>query len=205
MDNIIEFIKEKYHPRVLIIYGSFSDGSNNVNSDFDALAIADVIVESHDSSLVDGTELDLFIYPEEKFKGEMNWGDFAQLYDGKIVVDTDSIALKIVAAVRKYIDNKPKKTQREKRLSVEWCEKMMLRIPRNDAEGFFRLHWVLVDSLEIYFDLIGITYLGPKKGLRMMSEIDKVGYTLYEKSLRSSSYDNLQQWIEYMRKVYENH
>lgn len=205
MDNIIEYIKAKYHPRVLIIYGSFADGSNNANSDFDALAIADVADESHDSSFVDGTEMDLFIYPEEKFKGEVDWGDFSQLYDGKIVVDTDGIALKIVAAVRHHIDNKPPKTQSEKCFSIEWCEKMMLRIPRNDAEGFFRLHWLLVDSLEVYFDLIGITYPGPKKGLRKMSEIDKSGYALYEKSLRSSSCDHIRRWIEYLRKVYESH
>lgn len=205
MDNIIEYIKAKYHPRVLIIYGSFADGSNNANSDFDALAIADVAVESHDSSFVDGTEMDLFIYPEEKFKGEIDWGNFPQLYDGKIVVDTDGIALKVVTAVRNYIDNKPQKTQSEKCFSIEWCEKMMLRILRNDAEGFFRLHWLLVDSLEVYFDLIGIPYPGPKKGLKKMSEIDKSGYALYEKSLYSSSYNHLQQWIEYLRKVYENH
>ena len=204
MDKIIEYIKAKYHPSVLIIYGSFADGSNNANSDFDALAIADVVVESHDNSFVDGMEMDLFIYPEEKFKGEIDWSDFPQLYDGKIVVDTDHTALKILAAVKNNIDKKPQKTQSEKCFSIEWCEKMMLRIPRNDAEGLFRLHWLLVDSLEIYFDLIGITYFGPKKGLRKMSQIDKSGYCLYEKALHSSSYDHLQKWIEYLRKIYEN-
>lgn len=205
MDNLIKYIRKKYHPHVLIIYGSFADGSNNENSDFDALLIADVAVESHDSSFVDGTELDLFIYPDEKFKGEVDWSNFLQLYDGRIIVDTDGSASRIVSAVRNYIDNKPQKTQSEKRFSVEWCEKMLMRIQRSDAEGFFRLHWVLVDSLEIYFDLIGIAYPGPKKGLRKISEIDKTGYGLYERALCSSSYDHLQRWIEYLRKMFENH
>lgn len=205
MDTIIEYIKTKYHPSVLIIYGSFADGSNNANSDFDAFAIADAAAELHDGSIVDGTKMDLFVYPEAKFKGETNWADFPQLYEGKIAVDTDGLAEKIVAGVNSCIDSKPKKTHSEKCFSIEWCEKMMSRIPGNDTEGFFRLHWLLVDSLEIYYDLLDITYPGPKKGLRKMSKIDPEGYALYEQALRSSSYDHLKQWTEYLRKVYENH
>ena len=187
MDTIIEYIKTKYHPSVLIIYGSFADGSNNANSDFDAFAIADTAAELHDGSIVDGTLMDLFVYPEAKFKDKIEWKDFPQLYEGKIAVDTDGLGEKIVAGVNRYIDNKPKKTHSEKRFSIEWCEKMMSRIPRNDTEGFFRRHWLLVDSLEIYYDLLDITYPGPKKGLRKMSKIDPEGYALYEQSLRSSS------------------
>ncbi|MGN0463857.1 MAG: nucleotidyltransferase domain-containing protein [Acutalibacteraceae bacterium] len=204
MDNIIEYIKEKYHPYALIVYGSFADGTNNMNSDFDALAIADVFEKSHDNSVIDGTELDLFIYPTDTFNEKTDLNDFDQIYDSKIVLDTDGIALKLVTKVRNYIDSKPKKSKSENHLNVEWCEKMLLRIQRNDPEGFFRLHWLLVDSLEIYFDLIGTAYQGPKKGLRKMSEIDRQGYDIYVKALSSSEYVHIQQWVRYLRKICES-
>ena len=49
MEPIIKYIKEKYCPEAIIVYGSFADGSANENSDFDALIITDN-VKTHDSS-----------------------------------------------------------------------------------------------------------------------------------------------------------
>ena len=57
-DKIISYLKETYQPDAIIVYGSFSDGSANKNSDFDALVIASHSKE-HDSSVIDGTILDV--------------------------------------------------------------------------------------------------------------------------------------------------
>lgn len=35
MDKIINYICQKYEPLSIIVYGSYADGSNNENSDFD--------------------------------------------------------------------------------------------------------------------------------------------------------------------------
>ena len=63
-DTIIEYLLEKYQPDGLITYGSFADESANETSDFDALVIAGH-VKAHDSSVVGGTVLDVFVYPPE--------------------------------------------------------------------------------------------------------------------------------------------
>ena len=49
MDKIVTYLKDTYQPDAIIAYGSFADGSENKNSDFDALVIADN-VRMHDSS-----------------------------------------------------------------------------------------------------------------------------------------------------------
>ena len=36
MDKILNYIHQKYEPLSIIVYGSYEDGSNNENSDFDA-------------------------------------------------------------------------------------------------------------------------------------------------------------------------
>ena len=64
---IIEYLIETYKPEAIITYGSFGDGSFNENSDFDALVIADH-AKYHDSSMVDDTVLDVFVYPAETFE-----------------------------------------------------------------------------------------------------------------------------------------
>lgn len=52
-DKIIDYLKKTYQPDAVIVYGSFADGSANLNSDFDALIIAGE-EKTHDSSIVDG-------------------------------------------------------------------------------------------------------------------------------------------------------
>ncbi|MBR5774458.1 MAG: nucleotidyltransferase domain-containing protein, partial [Clostridia bacterium] len=37
MEQIIEYINQKYNPISIILYGSYADGTNNLNSDFDSL------------------------------------------------------------------------------------------------------------------------------------------------------------------------
>ena len=39
-DKIIDYLEKTYQPESIIVYGSFADGSANLNSDFDALIIA---------------------------------------------------------------------------------------------------------------------------------------------------------------------
>ena len=51
-DKIIDYLKKTYQPESIIVYGSFADGSANLNSDFDALIIAGK-EKLHDSSFVD--------------------------------------------------------------------------------------------------------------------------------------------------------
>ena len=79
---------------------------------------------------------------------------------------------------------------------------MLVRSGRNDAEGFFRWHWVLVDSLEIYFDIIGRYYYRPKKSLRYLGETDKNGFALYEAAMREFTPDALEKWIAHLELIF---
>ena len=59
MESIITYLKQKYQPLGIIVYGSFADGSNNANSDFDAVLITKSGEKGHDNSLINGIELDV--------------------------------------------------------------------------------------------------------------------------------------------------
>ena len=95
MDKIIEYIKNKYQPIVIIVYGSFAAGSNNLSSDFDALVISKNHKMFHDTSLVSDIQLDVFIYPEDYFEGEYDYNEFVQIYDGIVVLDTKNKGLNL--------------------------------------------------------------------------------------------------------------
>ena len=89
-EKIVGYLKKAYQPDAVIVYGSFADGSANLNSDFDALIIAGK-EKAHDSSIADGVVLDVFVYPAETFSADYDPEEFVQVWDGKIVLDEHGI------------------------------------------------------------------------------------------------------------------
>ena len=199
-DKIINYIIETYHPDAVITYGSFADGSANENSDFDALVISSH-KKMHDSSVVDGIILDVFIYPIDTFRSEYDPVKFVQIRDGKIILDKSGIADNLQKRVRSYIESLPPKSIDEIQQEIRWCEKMILRTLRDDAEGYYRWHWLLFDSLEIYCDVRRLHYYGPKKALRLMKQTDEEAFRIYSKALKVFERECLSEWISYLKLI----
>ena len=198
-EKIICYLKETYQPEAIIIYGSFADGSANEHSDFDALVIANRD-KMHDDSVIDGIVLDVFIYPAETFRSEYDPKEFVQVCSGKIVLDKNGTAERLQKRALSYIESKPKKSPSEIKQEIAWCEKMVLRTKRDDAEGYYRLHWLLTDSLEIYCDVTGSYYYGPKKTLRHMEQTDKESFLIYAEALKGSDTESLSKWIHHLKR-----
>lgn len=79
LEKIIEYIKQKYNPLSIILYGSYANGTNNLNSDFDALVISYDHEQFHDTSFVNDIQLDVFVYPASYFDGEFDCNNFIQI------------------------------------------------------------------------------------------------------------------------------
>lgn len=201
MDEIIAYLMEKYAPTGMIVYGSYANGTNNLNSDFDALLITRSGDIQHDTGTVLGTRLDVFLYPESCFAQAYDMDDFVQIWDGRIIRDETGLAQRLKDEVAAHIQQQPRKTDAENADSLAWCEKMLERTRRDDMEGLYRLHWLLVDSLEIYFDLKGLYYWGPKKALRQMKEEDPYSAELYGRALREPNDANLSAWLRRLKEL----
>lgn len=199
MKRMIDYLAETYAPHAILLYGSYADGSNNTGSDFDALLITDQVCAAHDGRVIDGVPLDVFIYHTSKFEGEVDCRDFLQLHDATVLLDSRGMGLRLKEKVLAYIERMPQKSREEKLHLVEWCEKMLLRAARGDAEGYFRWHWLLADSLEIYFSLCGERYWGPKKALVKLKELDPEAFRLYSQALSTFRYEAARSWIDRLR------
>ena len=199
LEQIIEYIKQNYNPISIIIYGSYADGTNNLNSDFDSLVISYDLEQFHDISFVNGIQLDVFVYPVSYFDGEFDCDDFVQIFDGKIIVDINERGKALQMKVISHMQNRPQKSKAEIDASVGWCSKMFERVKRNDVEGMFRWHWVLIDSLEIFCDLMQHPYFGPKKTLKWMEKNHPIAFAHYKTALEDFSVDSLESWIAYIK------
>jgi predicted nucleotidyltransferase len=124
LEQIIEYIKRNYNPISIILYGSYADGTNNLNSDFDSLVISYDHEQFHDTSFVNGIQLDVFVYPVSYFEGEFDCDDFLQIFDGKIIVDSNERGKALQMKVISHMQNRPKKSKAEiDAISLFWTEK----------------------------------------------------------------------------------
>lgn len=196
-EKVIRYLTEKYNPESIIIYGSFADGTESEHSDFDALVIAESDVK-HDSSVIDKTVLDVFVYPPETFERDFRAEDFVQIFDGIAVFDKNGLASELKNKVLQYLDSQPKKTDEEKASEVGWCRKMLERTVREDCEGYYRRHLLLTESLEIYCDIKEMPWRGPKKAVAAMKRTDPQAYGKYFAALKDASRENLSNWVEYL-------
>jgi len=203
MHDILSYLAAQYDPIAIIVYGSFADRTSNLFSDFDALLITQDGQRRHDDRFVDCTQLDVFIHPLSDFQGEYDPAEFARIYGGQILLDKNGVAAALLDKVQSWVDSRAKKTQEELGFNVSWCEKMLRRAERADAEGCFRRHWLLTDSLEIYTELRGWPYLGPKKALAQLEKKDKAVFALYETALTAGDYESLAAWVQHIRERFE--
>ncbi len=203
MHDILSYLAAAYDPIAIIVYGSFADGTSNLFSDFDALLVTADGERRHDDRFVDFTQLDVFVHPLSDFQGEYDPAEYARIYGGQILLDRDGVAAALLERVTQWVDSRAKKTQEELDFNVSWCEKMLRRAECTDAEGCFRRHWLLVESLEIYTELRGWPYLGPKKALAQLEKKDRAVFALYEKALTQNEYAFLAAWVEHIRERYE--
>lgn len=200
MEEIIAYLKEKYQPTGMIVYGSFADGSNNLNSDFDALVITD-FGNGHDHSMIAGTQLDVFLCTETELETEQDIEKYVRLRDGRIVMDERGIIGRTVERVNTFLAEYTGKSAEENAQNLAWCRKMLRRTERGDMEGLFRLHWLVTDSLEIYFDRKKLYYFGPKKGIRYLKENDPTAAELYKRVLELPNEENLSNWIDFLENI----
>ncbi len=195
METIISYLKDKYSPLTIILYGSYADGSNNQNSDFDALLIVNGS-KYHDVSIVGGVQLDVFVYPYEEIETDIDCNEFVQIFDGNVILDTNEIGCNLKNKVISYINSIPQKSVQDIQDEAEWCKKMLARVERGDAEGCYRWHWLLIDSLEIVCDILQQPYRGPKKSIRWLKENHLNLYEIYNNALKEMKFDALKKWID---------
>lgn len=203
LEQILQYIQKTYAPLSIILYGSYADGTNNLNSDFDALVITSDHEPFHDTSIVDGIPLDVFVYPQKYFDVEYTCEDFVQIHDGRILADSSGIGKALQEKVQAYLRNRAVKSSAEIQASVDWCVKMLERAKRGDCEGMFRWHWVLIDSLEIFCDIMQHPYLGPKKTLKWMEGTYPESFDCYNRALQNLRMECLENWVAHIKKLNE--
>ncbi|MBS4194179.1 nucleotidyltransferase domain-containing protein [Lederbergia citri] len=199
-EKITMHLKQKYDCHTIILYGSYSRDDFTEESDLDIVCFSDITEDKNDVESYEGKQLDVWIYNTEKMD---NPSQFLRINKGKILLNDKGFANRFLSEIENIFKNGPKKlSNEEKEFLKGWLRKMYLRSKKNDIEGNYRLHWMLKDSLEIYFELKGLWYLGSKKAISWLRENDEVAYNLFSNAFAKDAKNyNIQQLLEYLNEM----
>lgn len=194
MESLLNALYAAYAPEVLILYGSYADGTNGADSDFDALILSDH-APHHDVSVVEGVQMDVWVYPADYFAQDDALSEVIQIADGVLVHDPHGRGAALQSRVRAMLAAQQGKSAEENAEALAWCRKMLRRTARMDAEGMFRWHWLLTESLEIACDLLHQPYPGPKKALRWLEQHHPALHAVYARALAEWTQEALTEWV----------
>lgn len=203
MESIVAYLKEKYRASSIIVYGSYAEGTQTERSDFDALVLGPTCPYAHDESIVDGVKLDVYVYPRDIFYGEIVVDDFEHLAEGLVVLNEDGMGTWLKNMIANQIASIPAKPDEDIAASLEWCDNMCHRAALGDAEGFFRRHWLLTDSVEIYCDVMGMPFLSPLRVINKMTKADPEAAEIHLRALSTMEQEALEAWVSLLHRRFE--
>ncbi len=201
MDSIKDYLKSKYYCHAIILYGSFADGTYTNESDIDIVCFSDRVDDrKNDTSVIDTRQLDAWIYPTKMMEQQEA---LLHINGGKIILDERKLCCKLLEDIDKIFNDGVKKLSIEQiDFQKSWLKKMVNRARKGDVEGNFRYHWLLVDSLEIYFEIRGLWYMGPKKSLIWLKENEQYTYKLFEDALATHApIEKIEELIEFITNI----
>ena len=192
----VEYLVNTYHPRALLVYGSYVHGDQNEYSDFDCMVIVDEKTKNHDDAVIEGVQLDCFIYTANETLTE-DPDTFLPVYDAEILTD-DGVGEQLQMRVRQYIQEHEKIDDSEKAFIASWIRKMMKRVQKNDDEGNFRAVAFLWESLTDYCLLRDLFYFGSKKTIQYLRKNDRDGYELFHQAITLKTNESILNWANYV-------
>lgn len=195
MEEIIQYLQHQYRPLAILVYGSYATGDATPESDFDALIITEN-THLHDTSFCGSVRLDVFAYPRAWAESLADFNEVIQVWDSCILQDTDGLAQRLKDGAAAAVAAYQPPSLKEKQEIRTWCYKMLERTRRGDAEGYYRWHWLLNDSLSLYCDMRNRYFFGPGKTLKIMRQNDPDGFCLCDAALRDPA--ALEPWVSYL-------
>lgn len=170
LDEIADELVRVHQCHTVVLYGSRARGDDGPGSDVDLLGVRSVGGCARDVRVWSGISLDSFIHDDASLMGELEPG-MLRIRQGMILRDLHGFGVQLLARVQALYARGPLPMPLDERTSqLAWVEKMLERIqpsPSDDANTVlmaqYRRAALLTQLLELYFQLRGYWYCGPKE------------------------------------------
>lgn len=184
--NILDDLQNQFNCHTAILYGSRARGDHSSASDYDLIGLRNEEPKISYVCKKGDAYVDAYIYTETYT--QENLKEFLRIRGGKVLFQRGNLGTKLLAQVEAlYRKGAPKLTDEAANIKRVWIEKTLQRSFRGDLEGHFRLHWLLNDLLESYFELRNLWYRGPKESFSWLELNDSETHHLFENALKPNA------------------
>lgn len=193
-DHIKDTVQQHFPHHTMILYGSWARAQATKESDVDLFCIGDN-GEYHqrtlykDERLLDAWCTSVDAMPDPK--------DLLHLSSGIVLYQRNDEGTKLMSAINKALEQPPPPMPIWKQETYrQWTQKMLRRSRRNDPEGDFRRHWLLFDSLSLWFSLRQIHYPGPKAAVHWLQRNEPITHKAFCQAMTpGASLEDIEAWI----------
>jgi predicted nucleotidyltransferase len=177
LSKVVSDLRERYNPHTIILYGSRARGDYTNASDIDIVCFVDGAAPIKDAREFEGAYLDAWVHTSQEMVAS---DEMLRVADGYCLYDPEGQGSDFLQQLRQRIQLGPEQlSAAEITHTKQWVRKMLERARQEDVESLYRRYWLAVDLLQIYFDLRGQWYLGPKKSFAWLKEHDIAAYQLF--------------------------
>ena len=199
--RVHHYLQSIHGCHTIVLYGSYARGDQNSESDLDALGVSDSateefrvadawpIDEDHDPKSDHKSErqfcdLDVFVHPRHQLE-TLSCAELQKLRWGVILTDPFGIAQKNIQRVQEWVKTPPKMPSDWHRAqTLSWCKRMVRRACQCDTEGHYRLHWLAMEVLPIWFELRGQHFFGPKESFAWLKKHEPKTFDQFDAAMR---------------------
>ena len=169
-----------------------------LSSDIDIVCFVEGATAIADARDFEGFYLDAWVYSSDAMSAATD--ELLRVADGYCLYDSEGRGDTFLNQLRQRIEQGARQlSSSEIQHTKQWVYKMLERSESSDVESLHRRYWLAVDLLQIYFDLRGKWFFGPKKSLAWLREHDSTGYRLfselYEHGIRFDDLGKLSQYV----------
>ena len=178
-NKIIEYLKEEYNAKAILLHGSRARGNPHKQSDWDLLVFTDEIIKGNGGAKLDNEDLDikvvkLPILDMDKFLSSYP----LSLQTTKLLLDTDEgIANKIIDITKEKYNKGPGITEERKGYINSHFERMLSRLinlKNNPQMFFYHLSQFYVKTIRYWFEYQNRWSQPIAEALKIMEKEDQV-------------------------------
>ncbi|HEX4044837.1 MAG TPA: nucleotidyltransferase domain-containing protein [Gammaproteobacteria bacterium] len=198
--KLIPYVQNKYNCHTIILYGSRARGDHTEKSDYDLMAIREKGKRESHSEIFQGFDIEIALYSEEQDLFQDNNENYVRIREGIVLCQKDNLADRLIERGRENFKNGPAKfLEHDKQFCINFANKMLKRIRKDDVEARYRHCWLIFALLQIYFELRDKWYLGPKEALKWLEKNDSATYSAFDLALRSGAdISSLEKLVNYV-------
>ena len=201
LSRVVVALQERYNSHTIILYGSRARGDHTPSSDIDVVCFVEGATSIGDARNFEGFYLDAWVYSSDAMLASTD--EFLRFADGYCLYDSEGKGAAFLKELQQRVEQGPEPLSASEILHTQrWVYKMLERSKSLEVESLYRLYWLAVDLLKIYFDLRGQWYFGSKKSLAWLREHDTIGYQLFSRVYNPSiKFDDLGKLAEYVTNI----